>query len=124
MFGLEKISHLQFIQLIALCLFIYYLVVVLYLLVKQTGKEKQQSFESEALAPKELLKTQFVKADELPQERVCAVENTEDSFVLKPDNGVDETGIKLDDMMLPSKMSNVQMSQQLAYAANQEIPNS
>ena len=124
MFGLEKITHLQFIQGLALCLIIYYLIITFYLVLKQKGKEKVQSFESEVLPPKELMKTKNVKASELPVERVCVLESAEDSFVLKPDSGMDKSGIALDDMMLPSKMSNVQFDRQIAYAANQNIPNS
>ena len=121
MFGLNEISYTQFITGVLLCLFVYYLLVLIYLALKSRMKAGKESFEYEASHTGQEITAKYISSQSLPSKRVYLGENTTESFLVKPDQGIDVSGLPLEPFTRPSKMEASRFEKELAYATQQTI---
>lgn len=121
MFGLNEISYTQFITGILLCLFTYYLLVLIYLALKSKMEAGKEGFEYEASHTAQDITAKHVSSQSLPAKRVYLSENTTESFLVKPDLGIDISGLPLETFTRPTRMEASRFEKELAFATQQTI---
>ncbi|MGQ1787506.1 hypothetical protein [Saccharicrinis sp. GN24d3] len=117
--GLNEITYLQFSLGIVACLTLYYMLLLAYLAIKNKSKVQENSFEEEADRPMVEIKVKELSSNDYPMERVCLTENAWESFIVKPDEAPDPSGISIDNFQRPCKMENREFEKELAYATRQ-----
>ncbi|WP_430817205.1 hypothetical protein [Carboxylicivirga sp. RSCT41] len=98
MFGLEDITHWQFAKGILLCLAGYYLVIVLYLILKKGDKPKENSFEAEAHQMNHVVPPKAIKASDYPSAPAHYELRDEDSIQVTMNQEPDFSGYVLDSL--------------------------
>lgn len=96
MFELEDITHWQFAKGILLCLAGYYLVIVLYLILKKGDKEKENSFEAEAHQVHHTAQPRAIKASDYPSAPAHYELRDEESVQVTMNQEPDFSGYVLD----------------------------
>ena len=119
MLGLNEISYMQFSLGIVVCLTLYYLLVLIYLMIKSKGKGNENSIEEEATKSLAEIKVKELSSSDYPMERVCMTENASESFMVKPNEEPDPSGISIDNFQRPCKMENDEFEKELAFATRQ-----
>ncbi|WP_430811060.1 MULTISPECIES: hypothetical protein [unclassified Carboxylicivirga] len=121
MFGLETISHWQFIKAIALCLAGYYIILLLYLTLKKVNESQTSSFEAEALQANkagfdrtEEPSTKSIRASDYPSVATSYVEQDEQDLRVTMNQEPDYSGYALD------AIQNTQMADKDAFLNNIE----
>lgn len=95
MFGLENISHWQFATTLLLGLVGYYLIVLLYLALKNMHP-KAPSFESEARQNRGEIKPQAIQATDFPSTPINYMEADEGELKVRMNREPDYSGYVLD----------------------------
>jgi len=96
MFGLEDITHWQFVKVISLCLIGYYLIILFYMALKKVNTTEKTSFESEALQSRGTIQTKAIKAADFPSRQTSYIEQDENDLKVSMDEEPDHSGYEMD----------------------------
>jgi hypothetical protein len=96
MFGLDTISHWQFVQAILLCLAGYYLILLFYLLLKRVSQAQPTSFEMESLQTNKEPTPKVIQATDFPTEASRYVEQDANDLRVSMDREPDYSGYALE----------------------------
>jgi Tfp pilus assembly protein PilO len=92
MFGLENISHWQFVVTMLLCLLNYYLILLMYLALKKINGKEASSFEHEALQEDTPIQAKAIRATDFPSAAIRHAEADESILKVSMDQEPDYSG--------------------------------